>query len=1102
MSNTNKKVYTLEIQGVKESYDVVVSINDALQVMDKTIQEVNKTQKQSKSTTDELTKAQEKLKQFDAEYQKELEKTKQALKEKNKAVQEEIKAEQLVEGSYYAKQATLTKLGKDIKSYVATTDEEKAILESMVEQYNTLNSELKEFDGTMGNHQRHVGDYTQASKDLKDELGNIEAQLQTMLANGITPNDAGFQSLAQRAGEIKGAIQQAGKEIDSFAQGSNKIKSVVDVSASLVSVYGLAQSSMAAFGIESEEVNESMQKMMAALTALNSLEEISNQLTDKSSGTYKIMNKVLTTLGLTKKADASATTAQATAQASATVATSAGTVAMKAFKVALASTGVGLLVVALGYLIGNFDEIKATVVEFLPFLGEMGDTFDNLKSVFMGVGEAIIQYITTPIRTIIAVVKGFMKDGIKGAIDAGKTEIKKGFDVVGNFEKGYDKQQKKNQQNRIKENAKTLDKQLNDKIKNLEAQHGSEYKFTKEGQKLYKQFYANKKLMYDKDSDEYKNAVNEELAYLRDVTKKDADELKKRNDAWKAAADKRKEDLKKLQEDTKKILEDTTKLYADNEQLRLDNARKGIEALKVNNEEELNYKISKIKELNDKQDTLNQDSYKRELDGIKEQYDKLIAEAERLNQDTTKLKEDYDNRKKQLDEKANIEAKQRQDDYNKYVKEENDKLSNQLIANSKSTVSEINKTLDNQLKNIKTMNTKATKTGGYFNVIDVKKTKEDLDKAKQAYEDLGISILEQGKIVATHYDDQLTQLEKLYGKESKQYQDLLNEKTVALDKYVSDYQVTVQASNEIQKSEADLMNNYWDGVSQQISEKFQQINDAVLTPLFDSFDSLMTMQIEKAQKELEKVQKMHDKAVQQVTDSQSRIESLNDQIKSANGLRRDELQKTLDEEMVMLKERESVEQQLAIETQKKEEEIAEKERQQKKMQAAQQILAAGVNTAVAITAALPNIPMAVLVGVMGAAQTAIAAANYAKMEQGGLLNGKRHSQGGMKIQGTNIEVEGGEYVVNRKSTAKYLPLLESINNEGRSNNITTNNFYKTFETGGQLDYELMSDLVSNNNPYMQMQDKLDSIDINPVVSVTEINKVNQKVTKVREMAGA
>lgn len=51
------------------------------------------------------------------------------------------------------------------------------------------------------------------------------------------------------------------------------------------------------------------------------------------------------------------------------------------------------------------------------------------------------------------------------------------------------------------------------------------------------------------------------------------------------------------------------------------------------------------------------------------------------------------------------------------------------------------------------------------------------------------------------------------------------------------------------------------------------------------------------------------------------------------------------------------------------------------MSAAQQILQAYVNTTVAITAALPNIALAEIVGV-------ITTANYAKMEDGGLPNGE------------------------------------------------------------------------------------------------------------------
>lgn len=54
------------------------------------------------------------------------------------------------------------------------------------------------------------------------------------------------------------------------------------------------------------------------------------------------------------------------------------------------------------------------------------------------------------------------------------------------------------------------------------------------------------------------------------------------------------------------------------------------------------------------------------------------------------------------------------------------------------------------------------------------------------------------------------------------------------------------------------------------------------------------------------------------------------------------------------------------------------------------------------------------------------------MAKGGYLNGPRHSEGGMPILGSDISVEGGEFVVNRDATKKYKPLLEKINNNSIS----------------------------------------------------------------------
>lgn len=51
-----------------------------------------------------------------------------------------------------------------------------------------------------------------------------------------------------------------------------------------------------------------------------------------------------------------------------------------------------------------------------------------------------------------------------------------------------------------------------------------------------------------------------------------------------------------------------------------------------------------------------------------------------------------------------------------------------------------------------------------------------------------------------------------------------------------------------------------------------------------------------------------------------------------------------------------------------------------------------------------------------------------KRATGGLITGPSHSEGGLPILGTPIEVEGGEYVVNKEATRENFHILERINN--------------------------------------------------------------------------
>ena len=108
--------------------------------------------------------------------------------------------------------------------------------------------------------------------------------------------------------------------------------------------------------------------------------------------------------------------------------------------------------------------------------------------------------------------------------------------------------------------------------------------------------------------------------------------------------------------------------------------------------------------------------------------------------------------------------------------------------------------------------------------------------------------------------------------------------------------------------------------------------------------------------------------------------------------------------------------------------VAAEKTKQAKLDKALAIFDIGVNTAIAISKAntlLPpaNIPAMIAAGIAGALQLAVVIAKpIPKFERGGLIGGKLHSQGG-----TMIEAEQGEYMINRRQSAKHRRELDAMN---------------------------------------------------------------------------
>ena len=160
------------------------------------------------------------------------------------------------------------------------------------------------------------------------------------------------------------------------------------------------------------------------------------------------------------------------------------------------------------------------------------------------------------------------------------------------------------------------------------------------------------------------------------------------------------------------------------------------------------------------------------------------------------------------------------------------------------------------------------------------------------------------------------------------------------------------------------------------------------------------------------------------------------------------------------------------------------------------------------------IPMAMIAAsiatTLGAIQYALV--KSAKYKEGGVIEGKSHSQGGVKVLGGRAEVEGGEFITNKLTTTKNVDVLEYINSKKRKLSLEDFiDFYGSnkksiiskalpkgkYASGGQLP-TLRTDIDVND----KVISALDAYANRPYyVAVREIETVQDDLKQVKVISG-
>ena len=337
----NQKEYKIIINGITESIEGISTLQDSLDRLGAKVEQQSSNIQQSSRSMDELAKAEQKIAEYNEEYQRALQADKAVLADKNKAIKESLDLEKAnmtvqegAQGTYAEKQQLLSALGKVIKNTNAETEEEIQKQNELKAQYASLNQELKDFDASLGNHQRNVGDYGQATKNLKQELREFQLEMANMLDNGVSKADPQFVELAKKAGSLKDAMSDAGEEINRFASDTKKLDDVINIAQSATAAFELYKGAMSAFGIETEGAEEAMQKLMGAMSIIQSLQTLSETL-QNGSATARLFNTAMKVTGVQLVQNQMASIKATAAQQGLSTAQKAGAIASKGLGLAM-----------------------------------------------------------------------------------------------------------------------------------------------------------------------------------------------------------------------------------------------------------------------------------------------------------------------------------------------------------------------------------------------------------------------------------------------------------------------------------------------------------------------------------------------------------------------------------------------------------------------------------------------------------------------------------------------------------------------------------------------------------------------------------------------
>ncbi len=686
---------------------------------------------------------------------------------------------------------------------------------------------------------------------------------------------------------------------------------------------------------------------------------------------------------------------------------------MKILRGAIISTGIGALIVALGSLISYFTSTQEGVnkvnkvltplkVLFQSLIGvsqQVGkvlvDTFKAVWEPIKKIGEFIGTYLIMPIKQVVGVVKGLGKV-LTGDFKGAWEEVKKPAQDLVN--KGKEMGQAvANGRKRLNELGKDW-KDVANNFGNIMDEA------LKRGQRIEEinQRLAKSEAEHIEKTEALKELFAEQNQIARDTSKS----VEEREKAAKASVETLKQ-INALARERNQLeverIELQQKSNDTSDEEKADLARKKAE-LNAANREMLNAETAQNKVINSIRNTARQEENAR----AKEQADKARARMQE-------------------------ELKQQREAVEEYVK------TNSAVAKSlQERLSIEEKGMQDRLAVLE-----KEKTKGLIKKNEYEKQKRDIEEAYlKTRTDLSIEAVkkeaEQYELQnKTKIDSETRLTAELIAQEQARQDAIYQKKVEALEK-----------EKKLKQEAHDWDYNAEDAYQQQLQE------------LREGYDE-KSRELSKQQSDNEK----EEKKAQQELDFQDKLLTLQEQGATQWEIEEEQMRQNHEQEREALNEllasnqvsQEEYNKRLSILNRKQsQDEINLKRKtEESKLSLAQSVFGglkslAGEQSALGKAAAIAEATINTYLGVskaisqglpMGAVMAAVTLATGmmnvkkivetdVKYEKGGLLKGKSHNEGGIPftVAGRGgFEAEGGEYIVNKRATAMYFPVLEAIN---------------------------------------------------------------------------